>query len=194
MPKEWKINSQRKDPASNMRCKVCKGKPTRWYKLMSTTVYRCEEHKKEISSPVYDQGKISSRGELIGMEVNPTFEGGISKVTDYLEKSGQKVDVKALEHETRSCKEDHSWITKDDPDHNEKIKQWADTHLRKCHPLLFSTMTYYDDKGEHNLIIEEPEEYFLCKLSKDQVSDHFVKPIPPDLVGMDISAREIWKR
>lgn len=193
MPKEWKIKSQRRDLNSGMRCKICRGKPTRWYKLMSTTVYRCEEHKKLIASPVYDQGKISSRGELIGLEVNPTFESGVTKVQDYMEKSKQILDVKLLQDEILSCKEDHLWIEPEDPDFEIKVKEFTDKHLREKHPLLFATMTYYDEKGEHNLIIENPEEYVLCKISKEQVSENFQKAIPIELVGTEFSAKDLQK-
>jgi len=193
MAKEWKIKSERRDPDSGMRCKICKGKPTRWYKLMSTTVYRCEDHKTMIASPVYDQGKISSRGELIGMEVNPTFESGVTKVKDYMQKSGNIPNVKLLEEETLGCSQDHSWIERDDPDFEQKVKEFSDKHLRKKHPILFSTMTYYDKKGEHNLLIENPEEYFLCKISKEQVSDNFPKAIPTELVGTEFSAKDLVK-
>lgn len=193
MPKEWKINTQRRDTESGMLCKVCHGKPTRWYKLMTTTVYRCEDHKTMIQSPVYDQGKISSRGELIGMEVNPTFEAGVSKVQDYTQKSGKIINVKQLEEETINCKDEHLWIERNDPDFEKKVKEFTDKHLREKHPLLFSVMTYYDQTGEHNLIMENPEEYFLCKISKDQVSAKFTKSIPPEFVGTEFSAKDLIK-
>jgi len=195
MPKEWKIKSQRKDPVSLIiHCKFCTTKPTRWYKLMTTTVYRCEEHKKMISSPVYDQGKLSSKGECIGMEFNPTFEAGVSKITEYNNKSGQPPDIERLNKELNSCTVDHEWIEQSDPEHEEKIKTWVVEHLRINHPFLFASMTYYDENGEHNLIFENPDEYFLTKLSKDQVTDHYQVTIPPELVGMDISSREIKQR
>lgn len=190
--KEWKIKSKRKDPHSGMRCKICKGIPTRWYKLMSTTIYRCEEHKTMIVSPVYDQGKISSRGELIGMEVNPTFEVGISRVVDYESKSGHKIDPKKMNEEMFSCKSCPSnIIERNDPDFEQKVKDLVDTHIRKEHPLLFSYSTYYDEKGEHNLFIEHPDEFYLTQLSHNEVTEHFSKAIPRDLVGTDISAEQI---
>jgi len=161
---------------------------------MTTTVYRCEEHKKMISSPVYDQGKLSSKGECIGMEFNPTFEAGVSKITEYNNKSGQPPDIERLNKELNSCTVDHEWIEQSDPEHEEKIKTWVVEHLRINHPFLFASMTYYDENGEHNLIFENPDEYFLTKLSKDQVTDHYQVTIPPELVGMDISSREIKQR
>lgn len=191
MTKVWKINSKRKDPNSRMRCKVCGGKPTRWYKLMSTTVYRCEKHKTEIASPVYDQGKISSRGELIGMETNPTFEVGISLVTEYLEKSGIKFDKNKLYAEIGRCKDDHPFIERDDPDYEKKVKELVDVHLRSKHPLLFLSTTYYDEKGEHSLYLEHPEEFYLTQMSKQEVTEHFSRAIPDDLVGMDVTAEDM---
>lgn len=191
MTKVWKINSKRKDPDSIMRCKMCGGKPTRWYKLMSTTVYRCEKHKSEIVSPVYDQGKISSRGELIGMEINPTFEVGVALITDYIEKSGHQFDHEGLHKELMSCNDDHSWIDRSDPDYENKVKKFINTHIRSKHPLLFSFSTYNDEKGEHNLFVEHPEQYFLTGLSKKEVTENFSSPIPDDLVGMDVSAEDM---
>lgn len=191
MPKEWKIKSQRKDPHSKLlQCKFCYSKPTRWYKLMSTTVYRCEEHKTMIASPVYDQGRISSHGECIGMEFNPTFEVGVQREIDYFRKSGKTFNIKALDAELKACKEDHTWI-KDDSNKDEEIKKLVE-HLRVKHPIVFSHQTYYDEDGtEHNLIMEHPDEYFLCKISQDQIIDHFKYIIPTELVGTDFSANDL---
>lgn len=185
MPKEWKINSQRRDPNSKIICCKYGCKPTRWYKLMTTTVYRCEKHKTMIESPVYDQGKLSSKGECIGMEFNLAFEAGVQREQDYFRKSGKKFDLEALEHELTLCKDDHKWIKEE-----KEIKGIVD-HLREKHPILFSHQTYYDEKGEHNLIAEHPDEYFLCKISQDQIHDHYQYTIPPEYIGTDLSASDL---
>ncbi len=192
MTKVWKINTKRKDTASHMRCKICKGIPTRWYKLMSTTIYRCEKHKKEIASPVYDQGKISTRGELIGMESNPTFEVGISKVSEYMDKSKVKLDTKgieALNKELYNCKYCPNYkIDMSDSNYEQKVKDLVSVHIRSEHPILFSISTYYDEKGEHNLYLEHPEEFHLTQISCDEITEHFTKAIPKEFVGTDVSA------
>lgn len=188
--KEWKINSPRKDPRSGMRCKICKGKPTRWYKLMSTTVYRCEQHKREVLSPVYDQGRISSNGELIGMEINKTFEVGIAKVPDM-----KKEDVEALKNELFACKDIgivHELISKTDPDWESKLKKLVH-HIKEKHPLLYKYHTRYDSDGEHNLWLEDPDQYFMTQQSQTEILNYYKRPIPKELVGTDVSSADIQK-
>lgn len=187
--KEWIINSARKDPASAIRCKTCGAKPTRWYKLMSTTVYRCELHKKDLVSPVYDQGKISSKGEMIGLEVNPTFEVGISRMKDYEKKTNRSfTSYEQLEEEGRKCP--HDEILQEDPEWGFKLMEFIE-HMRTDHPLQFSAITYTDESGEHNLYAEHPEEYFRTIQSVIEVKKYYSKTIPKDLVGTDVSANEL---
>jgi len=196
MPKEWKINSMRRDPRSKIiACKFCFSRPTKWYKLMSTTVYRCEKHKTLIDSPVYDQGSVSSKGECIGMEFNPTFEVGSQLQIDYFRKSGSKYNLEALEKETADCKDNkaHSWIEPGDPELLDKLKIIVE-HLKKEHPILYSNQTYNDEKGEHTLLLDYPEQYHLLELSKRAVTEHFKYFIPKELVGTNFSAKELREK
>lgn len=175
------------------RCKVCKGDATRWYKLMSTVVYRCEKHKNQLDSPVYDQGKISSRGELIGYEEIET-EQGTNLVSFYRERSGKKFSSKELEQENIDCIECRS--NKNDfmdileKEGTDKFIEKYVEHLKLKHPKNHQIVTYHDDKGEHNLWLEHPEEFKKTVNTKEKIKAKYGRPIPKHLVGTDVSARE----
>jgi len=176
------------------RCKICKGKATRWYKVMSTIIYRCEKHKNNIDSPVYDQGKISSRGELIGYEDIVT-EQGTNLVSFYREKSGKNFPSKELEQENEKCIECRTGKNNfmGNLKEGESIKKFLEEfveHLKLRHPKNHSVITYNDDKGEHNLWLEHPEEFINTIHTKAKIKEKYGRPIPKNLVGTDVSARE----
>jgi len=170
----------------HQRCK-CGNKPTRWYKLMSQTVYRCEAHKREIFSPVYDQGRISSRGELIGFEDHDIRkEQGTELVSQYRHRSKTNFQPYELEQENEICTEEHDFVLQDDPDWNEKLRFFIE-HLRVKHPKNFKSVTYYENGIEHNLWLEHPEEYFATMESKANAG----KPIPKEFIGTDFSSIDL---
>lgn len=175
------------------RCKICKGNATRWYKLMSTIIYRCENHKNLVESPVYDQGKISSRGELIGYE-EIEEEQGINYVSFYREKSGKKFPSKEIEQENFDCIDcrngKNDFLGKLETEGVRKFLKNYVEHLKLKHPKNHQMVTYHDDKGEHNLWLEHPEEFINTINSKAKIKEKYGRPIPKNLVGTDVSARE----
>ena len=170
---------------------ICKVKPTRWYKLLGTTVYRCEKHKNDIESPVYDQGKISSRGELIGLENDPDEDQDVLLTKFYRQNSRSTVTTQELDEEVIACKEEdkHKNFRQDDPNSQQKLQDMV-KHFEEKHPKLYASQTYYDSKGTHNIWLEHPEEYFKTVNLKEKFIKRYGRPIPKKLVGTDLSAKE----
>lgn len=154
---------------------IC-GEPAIWaFQLLTRKIFRCEEHRKKLESPVYKQFRIPPEG------IELTDQDRFNIIDSYIYHDKPVYGLEELKNETRYCdfcKE----IIKLSKEEKIKSKFEINEHYKKHHPKNYSQFIKIDGIGiEHSIILEHPEDFFSLFQQKP---DHLIA-IPIDLLGED---------
>jgi len=169
---------------SHPPCTKCGQLATWWYLTRSRKLFRCEEHKKDLESPVYDQGAIPDEGI-------PTSDNDFhQRLDDYLIGSGnrRKYTYKELGDEIVGCEYCNKLLIlakryfEADSIKKKSITFEVNEHMRINHPKNYSMHSFTKEGYEHSYIIENADDYW----------ENFMKfekkfPIPEQFVGKELT-------
>lgn len=152
------------------------GQPAVWaFQLLTRKIFRCEDHKKRIESPVYKQFRIPEEGIML------TKEDKFNLIDMYRYEGKPTYGFEELKNETRHCDYCKA-IT--ELSNKEKIdsKFEINEHYKKYHPKNYSQFIRIDPDGsEHSIILEHTEDFLgFFRSTPEQMI-----PIPANLLGED---------
>ncbi len=174
-----------KDGLTHPPC-TCGKIATWWFLLRTRKVFRCEKHKNDIESPVYDQGIIPNEGI-------PTTDNDFhQRIDDYLRGGDSEKPIYSFEElveEIGDCEycnklgmiakrflESDSFSTK------RSITFEVYNHIKNNHPKHHVQYTATKDGIEHSFILEESNDFF-----ENFIRSEARVPIPEKFVGQVLS-------
>ncbi len=160
---------------------TCGKLATWWFTLRTRKVFRCEEHRTDIESPVYDQGIIPKKG--IQTSDNDFYQ----RVDDYIREGDEEkpnYSFDELLDETKDCDHctnldliSHKYFESNNIE-KRTIAEEVNKHIKENHPNLYNAYSTTKNGITHSFILEEPKDFFenFMKLEKKI-------PIPERFVG-----------
>ena len=154
---------------------IC-GQPAVWaFQLLTRRIFRCEDHKKRLESPVYKQSRIPEEG------IELRQEDRFNIIDTYRYEDKPIYGLEELQNETKFCKYCESLVPLSD-DEKLKRKEEVNEHFKQEHPKNYSQFIRKDPDGsEHSIILENPKDFFGFFKQKPQ---HMIA-IPVQLLGED---------
>ena len=173
-----------KDGLTHPPC-TCGNLATWWYLLRNRKVFRCEEHRKDIESPVYDQGIIPKEGI-------PTTDNDFHQRIDDYQRGGDfdrpRYSFEELLQEVKDCEycSKLNMLSKRFFESNSitqnSIAFEVYNHIKDNHPKQHNQYSITKNGVEHSFILEEPNDFF----------ENFMRfepkvPIPDQFIGEILS-------
>lgn len=155
---------------------------TWWFILRNRKVFRCEEHRKDIESPVYDQGVIPKKGistsdndfhqRIDDYLHGSDFEKPYYSFDDLIEEVSDCEFCSKLEIKGKRFFEANDNITKN------SLAFEVHKHIQDNHPKMYSQYSYTKNNIIHSFILDHPDDFFENFM---RIEPKF--PIPQEFVG-----------